>query len=211
MNYGYAPSKLDGTEIKLNEYSSLEIPISYSYEEYMPGILDQGTRPICCPCSVSSNLAWKNNLNKIDINISLDYLYDQRSDKTMDGMSIKELLSFLKHYGYIDSKEYKEYKNKIKQNGIKIKGYAMLVNPLIMKQSLFVNGPFIIALYVMDSSRLDFWNGSNFEGGHAVSVVGYNEEGLRIRNSWGINWGERGYYTMPWEDFDKIKEAWAII
>ena len=80
-----------------------------------------------------------------------------------------------------------------------------------MQRSLLINGPFVIGLYVMDSTRPDFWNGSNFEGGHAVSVVGYNEQGLRIRNSWGYSYGEYGYYTLDWADFSKIKEAWAII
>lgn len=213
MNYGFAPSKLDGSEKVFNEesFGSLEIPQSYSYEDYMPGVINQGNQPICCPCSVSANLDWVNSLNKIKMDISLDYLFEQRADKEMEGMTIKELLSFLKHYGYIDKKDYKLYKDHINENGKKIKGYAMLKSPLTMQRSLIVNGPFVIALYVMDSSRPDFWNGNNFEGGHAVSVVGYNNDGLRIRNSWGYNYGENGYYTLNWMDFGKIKEAWAII
>lgn len=215
MNYGFTPSKIDGTEYILSEDNfaeSLKIPAEYSYEKFMPKIIDQGNEPICCPCAVSTNLYWKNSLNNIDEDISLDYLFEQRGDKNAEGMQIKELLHFLKHDGYISSKEYKELDNNtISKNGTKITSYAILPSPLIMQRSLFVNGPFIIALYVMDSTRPDFWNGSNFEGGHAVSVVGYNEQGLRIRNSWGYSYGESGYYTLDWSDFGKIKEAWAII
>lgn len=214
MNYGFSPSKIDGTELVLNDssFNSLEIPSSYSYEEYMPDIINQGNRPICCPCAVSANLYWKNNLTNIKTDISLDYLFEQRSDKNAEGMQIKELLSFIKKYGYISSKEYKELDNNtISKNGTKIHSYAILQSPIIMQHSLLMNGPFVIGLYVMDSSRPDFWNGSNFEGGHAVSVVGYNEIGLRIRNSWGYEYGESGYYTLNWDDIGKIKEAWAII
>lgn len=215
MNYGFTPSKLDGTEIIFSENNfaqSLQIPLSYSYEQFMPKVIDQGNNPICCPCAASANLYWKNSLNNITENISLNYLFNQCADKNGDGMQIKELLSFLKNYGYISTEQYKstEGSNNIIP-GEKILGYGILTGPIIMRKSLLVNGPFIIGLYVMDSSIPDFWNGSKFEGGHAVSVVGYNEHGLRIRNSWGSSYGEAGYYTLPWDDFGKIKEAWAIM
>ena len=38
-------------------------------------------------------------------------------------------------------------------------------------------------------------------GGHAVMAVGYNESTRRflVRNSWGADWGMKGYFTMPYE------------
>lgn len=40
-------------------------------------------------------------------------------------------------------------------------------------------------------------------GGHAVMAIGYDDslEGGRfiIRNSWGTNWGDKGYFYMPYE------------
>jgi C1A family cysteine protease len=40
-------------------------------------------------------------------------------------------------------------------------------------------------------------------GGHAVLAVGYADATRRIRvmNSWGTAWGDRGYFTMPYEYF----------
>src|SRR6267143_5898468 len=36
---------------------------------------------------------------------------------------------------------------------------------------------------------------------HAVLVVGYNDKDRRfiLRNSWGKNWGLKGYFTLPYE------------
>lgn len=40
----------------------------------------------------------------------------------------------------------------------------------------------------------------SLQGGHAVLAVGYNDAKQRflVRNSWGPNWGDKGYFTMPY-------------
>ena len=39
------------------------------------------------------------------------------------------------------------------------------------------------------------------KGGHAVLIVGYDDTIKRFlcMNSWGILWGMRGYFTIPYE------------
>lgn len=39
-------------------------------------------------------------------------------------------------------------------------------------------------------------------GGHAVSIVGYSDEGRYwiVRNSWGEDWGENGFVRVSWDD-----------
>jgi C1A family cysteine protease len=41
-------------------------------------------------------------------------------------------------------------------------------------------------------------------GGHAVVAVGYNDSQKRFlaRNSWGADWGQKGYFTMPYDYLD---------
>ena len=38
-------------------------------------------------------------------------------------------------------------------------------------------------------------------GGHAVMAVGYDESTKRVlvRNSWGADWGIKGYFTIPYD------------
>jgi C1A family cysteine protease len=57
--------------------------------------------------------------------------------------------------------------------------------------------------------------GEEFEGGHAVLAVGYDEGEHRfvVRNSWGVRWGRKGYFTMPYAyllDENMADDFWTI-
>ena len=52
-------------------------------------------------------------------------------------------------------------------------------------------------------------------GGHAVLGVGYDDAKKRfiVRNSWGVNWGLDGYFTMPFAylaDRNLSDDFWTI-
>ena len=52
-------------------------------------------------------------------------------------------------------------------------------------------------------------------GGHAVLAVGYDDSSatFQIRNSWGSDWGDGGYFTMPYSyvtDPNLCADFWTI-
>ncbi|MDT8911974.1 C1 family peptidase [Amycolatopsis sp. PS_44_ISF1] len=52
-------------------------------------------------------------------------------------------------------------------------------------------------------------------GGHEVTIVAYNSQGVKIENSWGNSWGDGGFVTVPWDffstgDVDEINAMGAL-
>ena len=52
-------------------------------------------------------------------------------------------------------------------------------------------------------------------GGHAIVIVGYDEEKrlFTFRNSWGEDWGDKGYGYLPYDyvcDKDLASDFWVI-
>ena len=48
-------------------------------------------------------------------------------------------------------------------------------------------------------------------GGHAFAIVGYNQKGFIVQNSWGPDWGFHGFALLPYEDWTANgNDAWAL-
>lgn len=202
MNFGCIKSKIDGTEYVFSE-KDFNIPDKYSYEDTLPKVLNQGDQSICVPCSISAFLNWECNINqevsKVDNKIDLQEIYNSRQDK-IPGMQIKEALSYLKNHG-VNSKK----------GILKIDKYAKINSEEALKYALIANGPCIGALPVYDFDKNEFWeDSSEFEGYHAVAIIGYNTKGFIIRNSWGESFGNNGNITIPYNS-EKFLELWTIL
>lgn len=185
--FGYLPSQFTNDEIV---YSSNNTQLSkYKIKDLLP-IINQGSSSICCSV-VCSEI--QNNINKYTKKgcFDINYIYNNRSNIQQNGMSPKEAFNIMKQQGYITD-------------------YARILNKYCLKDSIIVNGPAMLILPVY-SDELKFWNGNNYQGAHAVSAVGFDDSGFLIKNSWGADWGNSGYTILPYDDFDKVIEAWCVI
>lgn len=92
-----------------------------------------------------------------------------------------------------------------------------------MKGCLNEGFPFVFGFTVFPSllSLASPWNlpmpqqGDAPIGGHAVLAMGYDDEEqlFIIRNSWGPNWGDNGYYYMPYAyllDDNLSDDFWTV-
>ena len=216
MFSGFIETQLDGSEIEYTpmEWKDFKLPAEYSFLKYMPPVIDQGNQPICVPSSLTSWIGWKINSNlrggqEIDNRFDLLDIYNSRAkyDKeeilAAEGMSYKAALKYLRNDG-------------IKVEGIgevKIKYYAIIKSYIHLKSAIFMNGPCFGALPVYNSGLNEFWKQEygQLEGYHAVSIVGYDEEGLILRNSWGKSYGKNGYWKISYLDSRFFLELWTII
>ena len=50
-----------------------------------------------------------------------------------------------------------------------------------------------------------------WDGGHAFIVVGYNDQGFWVQNSWGPEWGDSGLALWSYEDWIRsVMDAWVF-
>ena len=182
MTYGLLKTKFSGDERKF--YSTQPVNKTFSY---IPDkIINQGEDPICAACASSVFLNW--NYNK-DFNEREIF---KNAGGTSEGISFKEILQYLRKEGLIQE-------------------YAIVPSELPLKTAITINGPCLGALLVKDETRSDFWNGTISKGLHGVAIIGWDDKGFIIQNSWGEDWGKRGLTTLPYERFSEFKELWTII
>lgn len=203
MKYGTGcmPSVMNGTEHVVDIDSKVALPESFNWISAMPPVRNQGMSQTCVCQSLTGVLDFLHNselgVSGICNNYSIDELYNCRSNKPGDGMSFKEALHYLRHNGL---------------GGQKINEYAKITSDNVAKYSIVMFGPIVCGLPVYSGSDRKFWvKRGRFEGGHAVTLVGYNKEGFIIRNSWGTGWADKGHIVIPYDEFsNSCFEAWTI-
>jgi hypothetical protein len=60
--------------------------------------------------------------------------------------------------------------------------------------------------------RIDWSPGAKAKGGHAFALVGYDESGFIVQNSWGTGWGYLGFARLSYQDWlANGRDAWVAV
>lgn len=181
MNFGLIQSKLTGDE----QHFYTTQPVGAQYTCSVGEAYNQGQDPICAACAVSTFLEW--NYGKT---FNPWQIYKEAGGN--NGISFKKILAYLKEKGLI-------------------KQYALVHSEQALKTAIRVNGPCLGALNVYNSNSCNFWDGGRYEGGHGVSIIGWNNDNFIIRNSWGRDWCKQGNTILPSNRFNLFLEIWTMI
>lgn len=199
--YGYFSSVLDGSERDYDPINLGELPTRYDLIKRLDGVRDQGSVPKCVSVVLTDMIRYQMQLSTKYPNFHFadSYFFDRRSDRTKSGMTPKDAFNQLVEHGV-----------SLGILSFRSNYYAKVGSIEVAKRAIISNGPIMICLPVKSQSN-DFWLGNQVTGGHAVSLVGYDQLGFMIRNSWGATYGNGGYWTLPYNDFYKAYECWTLI
>ena len=139
---------------------------------------------------------------KNDYHIKYSDIYYSKKTYGGEGMTYQDAFDFLKKKGV-----------KTDKGIMKISAVGFIPNEQYLKTALIANGPCFGALPVYDSEADQFWKktGGKIEGWHSITIVGWDEKGYIIRNSWGVGFADRGYVVLPYSDFYNFREIWTIL
>lgn len=208
-------------ELKVNHYLT-DVPMKTC------PILDQGSLGSCLANAIYALMYITSN-GKINSSRLYNYLCYRASDNdslTEDtGGTVRGGMKAIKNYGLCDEKlwPYINILDKFQQlpprtcfiNTYNIKNFVYNFIPqniTSIKNSLASGKPILVGIVVYDS----FYNNSankyglipypntineSVLGGHAILLIGYDDktETIKFQNSWGINWGNKGYGFIPYK------------
>ncbi len=204
--------------------SEINIPETYDLRKYLLPIRDQGVEGSCVSeaCMAIKEYQEYKNVGFNDY-FSVQFFYNNRQPQNVEGMIIRNALNDLRKNGVIPEEEYPYGKIESSEvlnlhteffeqaKNYLVSSYVSIDTIEELKKSILLNGPCMIVVPVYNQNN-NMWIGSgNTIGNHAMAVVGWDKNGFIVRNSWGEEWGDKGYTNFPYSDWGKQNEVWTIV
>ncbi len=187
----------------------VELPIAYHVPAPLYPVVDQGTSPMCVAYSAAGEQGWY-DLRDTGLALFDEALFFRQIGGTADGAVIRDALARRLSAGYPVA----GHPELAGQHRIAAY-YAVPVTQADLCAAILAFGPLVIGTP---------WASSWFHpvagvlpafdrsvGGHAIQAVGWDAAGLRLRNSWGADWGQAGEATLPWGQLHYVREAWKAV
>ena len=184
---------------------------------------------VCFAIASAMDFIINQNENKT-IKLSRRYFYNSLNNGTNSGLYVKDALNFVTENGLIEDKYWTyqtgEYDVKPKEEfgdleHYKIKDWKRLTElsleemkiRLSKKEAIFIALVVYESYYNADNGIILLKDNETPIGGHLVNIVGYDDSSklIKIKNSWGVDWGDKGYGYLRYDDWNKIvKEGYTI-
>lgn len=223
-------SQKDVRDYRIACASNVEFPIEYELE--MPEVKNQGNVGSCVAHSISTVIEYFSRLQGDENGeMSVGYIYGNRTntDHKGWGMVVRKALEATCEYGDVTKASFpynEEVPNIISKFEASVctliaKGYPHRFSSYYrcrtetdIKTALMKKSPVIMAMkWYADIKVVDgvinTACGSQYNGGHCMVIYGWNEQGWKIQNSWGAEWGNNGRAILPYNV--PLSEAWGVI
>ncbi len=222
---------------KLASFKTSNLPSKIDLRSKMPPVIDQQTVGSCTSCAVAAAYAY---CDDSWVGSILFLYYNTRmldgSTNFDNGTSLSQTVNALNKYGICNDQTWpyiSSYWNIQPANRCYVEGelhqaidYSHVDQTMDQMKGCLSSGyPFVIGIYVYSSFESNIveqtgnvpmpGQGEQLLGGHAICVVGYDDDNSVwiCRNSWGISWGDSGYFYLPYAylvDQNIASDAWKI-
>lgn len=204
--------------------TAMVLPKTVDLRQYCSTIEDQGQLGSCTGNAIAGIIEYLNR--KANKNIDVSRLFIYYEERVLEGTVLQDSGAYIRDGIKVVNKKgaplesiwpYNVNKFAIRPNaaayadGLKrtAGSYEKVVNFAGVKNALARGFPVVIGFDVYESFYNIGTNGimpypnvntEQLLGGHAVAIVGYNDNTQRFicRNSWGTSWADRGYFYMPY-------------
>ena len=224
--YTWKPDIPDQRDYKYKKVK-VALPTKVDLRTQCSPVEDQGQLGSCTANALVGALEFlelKNKVSFSDLSRLFVYYNERLIENTVNsdsGAMIRDGIKTLASQGVCSEPEWPYVITKFKSKptskcytdalGHKISLYQRLNTLSDMKNCLAAGVPFVFGFTVYDSfesSTVAKTGVVNLPaktekvlGGHAVCAVGYDDSTNRfiVRNSWGTSWGQKGYFTIPYD------------
>jgi hypothetical protein len=185
------------------------LPLRHHVPPPRPRTLNQGLKPECVAYSSAWVKAYEDLRDQGPFDFDEHAFFDLIGG-TPDGAFIRRALDRMLRVGYpVVGGARPTANHRIGSY------YAVPVNAGAIKAAVLAFGPVIIGTPWFKSWYRPVHGvlpePTVVVGGHALVVVGWDETGFRLHNSWGTGWGLEGECILRFSLLDKVREAWKVV